>query len=806
MAASRSRGPLVWVLLISAGLLGLVLWRAGAGPGPAAETATPPAVAAAGGEETVPLPGPLPPAGRGAQEAVRTALEAVSEPAEVVPPGGTATSEESDPHRLVVIGRTVDEFGEPIAGVQVRGFLAREPVFSDGEGRFRWSVFLASAQGLPALSLRFEHADHRGASAQVPAAGGFLDVGEVVLTRGGVLRGWVHDTAGLPVADAEVVAHRVPLRGNPARFGISVTDTLASARSGEDGSFRIVGVPPGSGGLAARGPEHGWTFGPGYELEANGERAGFRLELEPLDDEHFIEILLVDESGEPVPNLRLQTSYRSGAGSGSSQAMSDEAGRVRQRFEHLPASADFVYNDLFGSYGFAALRDVPGGSRDRVLRLRRAEKVELLLRTPAGEPIETTVSVERRHVQESERIARFLWRREFEGGRVALVPLDTPYEVALAATGYREKVVGPLGPGADPARVEVVLDPLPTLAGRVFAAGDPLEGAEVQLLRAVGAGSSVDGMAARTVPQALSRTRTDGRGAFVLPLIEDVDRFYVRATHARLAPGDVGPLEWREGDEALPPVELHLSEGGELFGTVRLHGTEPVVGATVVVSRGDGFPRHANTDSRGDYRLEGLTAGRYLVEVRRAGTLLAVPLANPEAATGAEEPWSVDIPEGRRVRLDPDLSKESEVVALVRLAFDERPTRGWQALLMDPNGQRTWDRSEPAAGALRLGTWRAGTYQIELRGPNGERFRRTVELGVGTREFELTFATGRLARALGPLAPGLPVRWESADGWHYRADLRPGSEQIAPAGRLRIGSGGDMEFVELAAGQRLELP
>jgi hypothetical protein len=530
-----SRWSLVLVLTLAVGLLALVLWQLGrdgegrgapaAPPAPAESPLEPVGGPAAAATDAVPLE---------TTESSRQAL-----PVEA-PPVAEAKPEPTEPSSdLVVIGRCVDPFGQPLADVAVTGFLSRTPVVSDAEGRFRWSVSLASAQGLPSLAMQFAHPDHGNKRVSVAATPGQQDLGDVML-GGGTLTGFVLDPEGRPLEGIQVVAHAHPLRDRSERFG-PPTDTIrARTKSAHDGSFRLVGVPEGTGGLAAGGDRHHWTFGAPYEIRIGEVLSGHQLVLEPVPAEFFIELLLLDPEGEPARGKRVSFHERSPGGSVGGSLGVDDAGWVRVRLDSATSRVDFEAGDLFGPLGRVRALDVPGGTRDLVIRLERAEPIELTVRDPAGAPIES-LQLEWRPLGEGGGMLQ-RWSREFPGGRVEFNPLDGPFELHVSSPGFRSATVGPLGPGVRQPPVELVLEPLPALTGRVFAAGEPLEGAEVQLLRAVVKGSFADDLPVRSLPQSLGNVTSDAQGHFRLPLPAEGGRFYVRASRGRLAPRDVGPL------------------------------------------------------------------------------------------------------------------------------------------------------------------------------------------------------------------------------------------------------------------------
>jgi hypothetical protein len=155
---------------------------------------------------------------------------------------------------LVLHGHVVDEHGAPLVGVHItaEGFqrvmttvasrdAAETRSASDGSFELRGlrsdigHALTLLAPGLAAAPL------------ELAPTGGVLDLGALVLEPAGSLTGIVLDSAGLPVAAAEVVLRLEgpePLRTGPLDAGARLAARERRLRAGEDGRFLFEGLWP----------------------------------------------------------------------------------------------------------------------------------------------------------------------------------------------------------------------------------------------------------------------------------------------------------------------------------------------------------------------------------------------------------------------------------------------------------------------------------------------------------------------------------------------------------------------------------
>lgn len=218
----------------------------------------------------------------------------------------------------------------------------------------------------------------------------------------------------------------------------------------------------------------------------------------------------------------------------------------------------------------------------------------------------------------------------------------------VAATGYaelaRRLVEAP--PATGVARERVLLALGARVGGRVTdAAGAPVAGARVVAVPATEPFPVVDRRRDGVVSDA------DGRWQ-IAAVAAGSYRFTAR--HSDLAPTTTAPLV-TDGIHPRDDVDLVLSPGAMLVGSVRDGGRAPVAGADVrLVARGSvtwRFAREGFTDAEGDFRFTGLPA-------RPAEVVASHPV-------GASPVVPVELTAGRRSEVELTLSVDGTIAGVV---------------------------------------------------------------------------------------------------------------------------------------------
>ncbi|MEM7203851.1 MAG: sigma-70 family RNA polymerase sigma factor [Planctomycetota bacterium] len=217
-----------------------------------------------------------------------------------------------------LVGRVIDEAGTPVADATVRTFFGRNNAVTSGpDGRFE----------LDHLDPRRQHHllfarkdDYVEANAQIEPQGERTAVGDLVLTRGVQVQGWVRDSSGRAVPGAEVYIG----------FSPSAYNRL-DATANDDGSFVFPHVAPGEQTMVTTAP----GLAPDRRVlqltTAEPVHAGIEVRLE---HGRFIAGVVRDDTGALRPGVSLSVRHQ-GEYVGN-RTKTDANGRFR--VEDLPSS------------------------------------------------------------------------------------------------------------------------------------------------------------------------------------------------------------------------------------------------------------------------------------------------------------------------------------------------------------------------------------------------------------------------------------------------------------------------------------
>lgn len=214
--------------------------------------------------------------------------------------------------------------------------------------------------------------------------------------------------------------------------------------------------------------------------------------------------------------------------------------------------------------------------------------------------------------------------------------------------GSGESEVVTVADGASVEGIRIEVAPTARVRARVADAGtrEPLAGATIEWTKTPPSGAATRenraGIEWNRPRGRANTTSEDGTLDVDVPLTAAALRFSRRGCLESI----VEPVP-AAAAAGVVELDVFLSRGGAVAGTVRDAAGAPVVAATVVVSNESGYGPEARTDSAGAYSVSGLVPGDYFVGLKRArdleGFLEYVP-----ATIVADETVRVDFGPGQR--------------------------------------------------------------------------------------------------------------------------------------------------------------
>ncbi len=511
-----------------------------------------------------------------------------------------------------VVGRVGQPDGLPLAGAEIRvtkarsaearslpWARARRPVaepqaISDPRGHFEIAEILALALDVVVTRPGFARAELRGF--QVSPGAGPVDLGTIVLEPGAGIVGRVTDPDERPITGAAIyrVLH---LRRPVGELADELRAEEPDAETGADGIFTLSDLSEGS-------PVHFLVAAPGFlSRTVRGIRpptpAALVIRLEP-----GARLLgqVVDEEGRPVPGAGIETTWQPTVPG-----------------HDLPAGAPTIRSVTADHEGRFEISDLPAGRLSLAVEasgFRTVEKLDFSLPLPEDE--EVIVVLER-----GATLRGRVTTTEDEPVAGVRVLLDT---AAGVSDGDGFFLVEGIEPGSR--ELEAQHPHYPTLqreilieegmnhldlgleAGQevsgwvVDSGGDPVPGAEIRF--GLSRGRDVRWY----------RERTDAEGAFLLaPVAPGSYRLWAGAE------GHAPTMLERVvvGDEPIDHLTVLLEPGGIIRG--RILGLEPqdLVQVRVRAELRSRDSRPAEVDATGNYRLEDLGPGAWLVQAMLAG-------------------------------------------------------------------------------------------------------------------------------------------------------------------------------------------
>jgi hypothetical protein len=690
---------------------------------------------------------------------VPAALEATERRA-VRPDHVSSTADEvaengSDPNSATSVrAHFVDELGVPLAGVRLA--LVRDPMMSalsEGNGfadlaldrtlvaaRPRALTFQASCPGFAP--------DQRAAT---PEAGKPLLLGEWPMVRSGVVEGRVVDERGNGVANADVACLGEELEErrweSERRYWLeALWRPAARARTEADGSFRLAEAPAGHLRLVAVTSDRPAGRSGFVDVVAGEVTSGVEIRMEAADGGTTITGIVLDPEGAAVAQASVKV-----VGERSSYGLTaDEEGRfVVHLGERKPC--DVTAADPERRHREATRRGVLPGTKDLVLQLTPAPRIELTVRSREGAPIEhfahATISVK------DAQVLAFSGEAERVQGLAELSAPGQDFRVEVRANGYSPARLGPFSAAAPPARLACSLDPAGGVHGVVETEGKPVVGATVALYRPVEKNDTYNGFLLRTRTAPEIEAESEEGGKFSLS-VEEAGAYYLWAESEGYAPAEVGPLQLSPQSEREERIEL--GSGGTLEVRVRSAVGAPVAGTLVAISRGDGRARTVRADEHGLVLVRQLTPGGWLVALSKVEIDPDYGATYFGLKAAREVPTNCRVFAGETTRVDLWLEGEDGGDCRLegRLVIDGKPAEGWLAGLTQERAELAEAQAFAEPGAFHLSADEPGSYRLSLRPDTADpsamlAILDPVELYEGTSFWSLELETGVLEGTLG---------------------------------------------------------
>jgi protocatechuate 3,4-dioxygenase beta subunit len=590
----------------------------------------------------------------------------------------------------VITGRVVSEFGAPLAEAEIRrtaGTLSaitvklevngasgkpvkagEETCRSGGDGLFR----LEGVEEAESLNLRVSHSGFIPRNLSVKTFDGTSrDVGDVVLELGGSIAGTVTDSAGALLAGATVTAAPVDSEGGSSFLSLTSFLSIVSgwkAVTGEDGSYRIDGIPAGKVNVSARHSSHPSAVVDKVAVAKGEETSGVDI---VLPRGYSISGRVVKADGEPVEYATITVdptisfdfenleSLSVNLDDTLKPAVTDDAGcftlKGLEEGEYtLQVSASTYLSSrkegvATGTDNLVVLLEKGGWLAGSVVDGRTGEGIEEFTLDVGGTD---DGAKEITLLTGAEAVARMGGTVD-EAGAFFIEGLGrSPWGFTVCAEGYGEERFSDLTSVPGRGRfMDVELFEESVITGILLSSrGEPVPDGTIRL-KTVGAGEK----SSRSRSEAkvkITATRSDGTPvpadmlnsgekstAGTAKSLEDgsfevkgVGRgsYLLEAEHEKHTDAEPHPLTVKRG-EMIEGITLRLGSAGSIAGVAYGTDGKPMPGATVNVSRGGGLTamiasgamggqpdfdmENVSTESDGRYRVDGLAPGRYRIRL-----------------------------------------------------------------------------------------------------------------------------------------------------------------------------------------------
>jgi len=520
---------------------------------------------------------------------------------------------------ISISGKVVDEGGKPAFGAEVSIEQPRDmhdpfswgsdekDVETDSEGRFSVDGLLAGG-----ALLKIEHSDMIPLTKNIEISANAKPETLYVLKKGLTLVGKVVDRDGLPISEADVEV-TIEDKGSDESYG-------KNAETGDDGSFRIAGLPAGSVDVAIEAEEFSpLTQEVVIEKEMDAETT-FKLE-----DGLVISGSIEEPDGSLVEGLSMRVWGPSGPNShthiSKNPDISDDgafevAGLARGKYT-------ISFLDSESGRTVHSLSDVEAGAEWALIILGARKTLTVQAVGPDGEPVGgAEVTIQRKDDSNSFRMYSSRgsdMTTDSQGRFQTEVREGSKYEVTLRKRPLLDaKRILDLTGGAEellPDPVEMQLETGNMIKGVVVNSkdGSPVIGAFVRGGRSAGPWGMHMNSFGDDDDETGERTDDEGRfvadglpaGVVTLTVHEDAEGKTVLATKK------VSVVKGKKTEE----VRIEIDEAGSISGAVVDKDGKPVSRCTVMLYSPDSptEQKHEQAGVDGSFLFERVAPGRYML-------------------------------------------------------------------------------------------------------------------------------------------------------------------------------------------------
>jgi hypothetical protein len=368
---------------------------------------------------------------------------------------------------------------------------------------------------------------------------------------------------------------------------------------------------------------------------------------------------------------------------------------------------------------------------------------------------------------------------------------SAPFLLDVESRGYANVELGPFDPAHTSARIDVVLQALHGISGRVLCAAGPVANARVRLFAEADGRIEHNGFIVNVDPNSRDDVHTGDDGTFSL-IPRGFGQWIVRADADGFAATEKRLVGY-DADRGAQGVDLVLTVGGAIAGRVLPQPGREAAGTVVAISRGDSFARTLRVGPDGAFSFDHLMPGRWNVS-RRSEELDPLSSSMSWGGEGSSEvPWNCEVVEGRTTKFDLGPESVTACVLVGKLSVRGAQLGACNAQLVnEPTGSLAVMLD--SAGSFRLERAEAGNARLLLTaisGPfEGMRYIAPITLVSGDNDWSTVVDVGTLSlRGAGSGTKGLLllVVQSGAFGCFVVPLPNEGDHDITvPSGRARI--------------------